>query len=73
MESKKDIGARRMQWSMFLKNFSDVSRPISDIRKDRDKTHRALPIDSAMYTEKRRPNPTVGVVEVVGGDAHAIQ
>jgi len=73
VESKKDIGARRMQWSMFLKNFSDVSRPISDIRKDRDKTHRALPIDSDMYTEKRRPNPTVGVVAVVGGDAHAIQ
>jgi hypothetical protein len=69
----KDIGARRMQWSMFLKNFSDVSTPISDIRKDRDKTHMALPIDSAMYTEKWRPNPTVGVVAVVGGDAHAIQ
>jgi len=73
VESKKDIGARRMQQVMFLKNFSDVSKPISDVTMVRAKIHSALPIDSAIYTEKRRSNPTVGVVSDDGGDAHAIQ
>jgi hypothetical protein len=73
VESKKDMGARRMQWSIFLKNFSAVSRPTSDTSIDRPRTQNALPIDSAMYTVKRRPNPTLGVVADVGGHAHAIQ
>lgn len=62
-----------MQWSMFLKNFSDVSSPISETSMDRAKTHKALPIDNAMYTANMSPNPTVGLVADVGGDAHAIQ
>lgn len=73
VESKKDIGARRMQWIMFLKSFSDVSRPINDVSMERAKIHSALPIDSVIYTEKRRPNPMVGLVADDGGDAHAIQ
>jgi hypothetical protein len=73
VESKKDIGAWRMQWSIFLKNFSAVSRPTYDTSIHRPRIHNALPIDSDMYTEKRRPNPTLGVVFDVGGHAHAIQ
>ena len=73
VESNKDIGARRMHRVMFLNSFSDVSRPISDVSMERAKIHNALPIDSAIYTEKRRPNPTVGLVADDGGDAHAIQ
>lgn len=73
VESKKDIGARMMQSSMFLKSFSDVSRPTSDTSKDRIKTHNAHPMDSAMYIKKRRPKSTLDVVVEVGGDPHAIQ
>lgn len=73
MESKKDKGARMIQWIMFLKSFSDVSRPTNDTSKARIKTHSAHPADSAMYTKKRRPNPTLEVVVEVAGDAHAIQ
>uniref|UniRef100_A0A0D9W8R4 Uncharacterized protein n=1 Tax=Leersia perrieri TaxID=77586 RepID=A0A0D9W8R4_9ORYZ len=40
---------------------------------DRAKTHKALPIDNAMYTANMSPNPTVGLVADVGGAAHAIQ